>query len=163
MRLTLFASVVIVYSALVSSAVWASGPLVLGASPGKLTDQVAVMAERTKKAQQEAKAGMDLLKLRIASKLAVSEEALARQVELLHGYEEQLRVASLSNAGDSDPQLSNFQALTDQTRATVTSQLNVLKDLVNKLHAIQLRMASDEDDRGAHPDHRPGPFTHPAR
>ncbi len=134
--------------------VFAADTLVLGSSMGRLKDQVAVMAEKTKRVQEEAKSSMNLLKLRLAAKLAVSEETLARQVEILSNYEEQLRDTTGTNG--SDPQQVRLESLVRQVRSDVASELDELTDLLTRLKELREKIATEADD-GTAPGITTGP------
>lgn len=106
-------------------------------------DNIAIMAEKMDKAHREAKSSMQLFRLRIANKLAASEENLAKQLELLRRYDEQLQGA------ESSEMRSDLQTLTAQTRTTVTLQVDALKQLIKKLQETQAQMDSDEEPETA--------------
>ncbi|MEW6349388.1 MAG: hypothetical protein AB1646_10025 [Thermodesulfobacteriota bacterium] len=114
-----------------------------GSSMHSLKNQVAIMAERANRAQEQAKSSMSLLRMRLAAKLAASEETLARQVEILSNYQEQLNETTGANA--SDPQRVRLEALMRQVRSDVVSQLELLKELLKKLQELREKMAGESD------------------
>jgi hypothetical protein len=108
-------------------------------------DQVALAAEKTKRADQAAKSSMSLMKLRIASKLTASEEALSKQVELLSRYEEELRDTPANGDPATSLRRNNLEILARQTRSAVTSQLDLLKHLLMKIQELREKIIAEED------------------
>ncbi len=121
--------------------VLASEMLVRGSSMDSLKNQVVIMAEKAKRAQEEAGSNMSLLKLRLAARLAATEESLARQVEILANYEEQLK--ETTGTDDSDPNRVRLEGLVRHVRSDVASQLEILTDLLKRLQELRERMTKE--------------------
>lgn len=93
--------------------------------------------ERIRNAREKADTQMSLARMRIAERLRLSSEEMARQLEVLQRLREQLSEGTGDSQQAIDQLRSNWAGLLDTAFAEINSQVSPTNDLISQMEALR--------------------------
>ena len=109
--------------------------------------------ERIRNAREKADTQMSLARMRIAERLRLSSEEMARQLEVLQRLREQLSEGTGDSQQAIDQLRSNWAGLLDTAFAEINSQVSQTNDLISQMEALRNNF---QDPQGRNRRHFPG-------
>jgi hypothetical protein len=96
-----------------------------------------VQLERIRNAREQADTQMSLARMRIAERLRLSSEELARQLEVLERLREQLSAGTGDSQEAIDQLKSNWAQLLATAFAEINSQVSQTNDLISQMETLR--------------------------
>ncbi len=135
-RLIRFCSNLIVFI-IICSSVSASDFTAADLKIDNIKQALELQLERIRNATEKADAQMSLARMRIAERLRLSSEELARQLDLLERIRDQLSDGTGGSQQAIDQFKNDWTQLLQTANAQINSQLNQTNDLINQMDALR--------------------------
>ncbi len=135
-RFTRFCPILIVFT-IVCSTVSASDFTAADLKIDNIKQALEIQLERIRNATEKADAQMSLARMRIAERLRLSSEELARQLDLLERIREQLSDGTGGSQQAIDQFKNDWTQLLQAANAQINSQVSQTNDLISQMEALK--------------------------